>query len=97
MFNVDATLIYTVKDYINAQDEKDSVVEEVIHEAIAYIESTVGTGWKGKENKERLAFLLLKKLCEDIYSSRGTQTTQVFKQDRITSTILASLSNEEEG
>lgn len=85
-------LIKTVKEYINAYEEEDSVIEELILEAKAYIEATVGNSWNGIEHKERLAGLLLKKLCADIYDSRGTQTTQVFKQDRITSTILASLS-----
>lgn len=96
MIEVNIELIENIKDYCNAHDEKYRVIEDVILEAQAYIESTVGTGWKGNEKKERLAYLLLKKLCLDIYDSRGTQTTQVFKQDRITSTILASLSIEEE-
>lgn len=87
-------LIETIKEYINAYEEESHIIEEVILEAIAYIEATVGTGWKGKPNKERLAKLLLKKLCADIYDNRGTQTTQVFKQDRITSSIMTSLSIE---
>lgn len=87
-------LIESIKEYINAYEEEDYVIEEVILEAIAYIEVTVGTGWKGKPNKERLARLLLKKLCADIYDNRGIQTTQVFKQDRITSSIITSLSIE---
>lgn len=87
--------IQIIKEHINAYDEEDSVIEELILEAEAYIETTVGTAYKANEKKVRLANLLLKKLCNDLYDSRGTQTTQVFKQDRITATILASLSNEE--
>lgn len=91
---VTSELIESIKEYINAYEEEDNIIEEVIFEAIAYIEATVGAGWKGNPNKERLAKLLLKKLCADIYDNRGTQTTQVFKQDRITSSILTSLSIE---
>lgn len=91
---VTSELIESIKEYINAYEEEDNIIEEVIFEAIAYIEATVGTGWKNNSNKERLAKLLLKKLCADIYDNRGTQTTQVFKQDRITSSILTSLSIE---
>lgn len=87
-------LIENIKEYINAQEEKDKVIEEIILEAEAYIISTAGEGWKGNEVKERLAKLLLKKLCVDIYDSRGTQTTQVFKRDRIANSIIDSLSNE---
>lgn len=89
--------IDTIRDYINAFEEEDKVIEGLIHEAQAYIDVTVGTAYKGIESKERLAELLLKKLTADLYDSRGTQTTQVFKQDRITSTILAALANESEG
>lgn len=87
-------LIENIKEYINAQEEKDAVVEEIILEAEAYIIATAGEDWKGNEVKERLAKLLLKKLCADIYDSRGTQTTQVFKRDRIANSIIDSLSNE---
>ena len=45
-------LIETIKEYINAYEEEDNIIEEVVLEAIAYIEATVGTGWQGKPNKE---------------------------------------------
>lgn len=87
-------LIESIKEYINAYEEEDHIIEEVILEAIAYIETMAGTGWKGNPSKERLAGLLLKKLCADIYDNRGSQTTQVFKQDRIASSIMNSLAIE---
>ncbi len=91
---MDADKIKMIKEYINAYDEEDCIIEELILEAEAYIEVTVGTAYKSNPAKVRLANLLLKKLCSDLYDNRGTQTTQVFKQDRITSSILASLGNE---
>lgn len=94
MDEINESLIKEIKEYINAYDEENKVIEEVILEAQAYIEATVGIAYKNNEKKVKLAKLLLKKLTATIYDSRGTQTTQVFKQDRITSTILASLSNE---
>lgn len=85
-------LIDEIRDYINSFEETDQAIEELILEAEAYIITTAGESWRGDEKKERLAKLLLKKLCADIYDNRGTQTTQVFKKDKVGSTILEVLS-----
>lgn len=86
-------LIEEIKDYINAHEEADKYIENLILEAEAYIIVTAGESWRGDEVNERLAKLLLKKLCSDLYDNRGTQTTQVFKRDKVASTILDKLAN----
>ena len=43
---MDADKIKMIKEYINAYDEEDCIIEELILEAEAYIEVTVGTAYK---------------------------------------------------
>ncbi|MBS7130534.1 head-tail connector protein [Clostridium paraputrificum] len=90
-------LIEEIKDYLNIYDEKDEVIENIILEAQIYIDTTVGEAYKNNEKKSRLAKVLLKKLCSDLYDNRSMNITSQVKRDTIAQTILDALSLESEG
>lgn len=93
---INKELIEEIRDYIRAHDEDDSVITNIILEAQVYIDTSVGDAYKKNPNKVRLAKLLLKKLCADLYDNRSTNISTQFKRDIITQTILDSLSLESE-
>ncbi len=82
-----------IKDYIIVYDESDSFPEELMEISQIYIDSMVGEGYKQDEKMIKLASLLQRKLCADMYENRSTEVPQSVKQDRITASILDKLSN----
>lgn len=84
-----------MKDYLRVDsDEEDSIIQGFIDIAKIYIDECCGISYKSKENKVKLADLLIKKLVADMYSCReGTIDKQL--QDRKVTTILELLSSGE--
>ncbi|EDT84673.1 MULTISPECIES: head-tail connector protein [Clostridium] len=82
-----------IKDYIIVDDESDNLPEELMEISQIYIDSMVGEGYKQDEKMVKLASLLQRKLCTDMYENRSTEIPQNVKQDRITTSILDKLSN----
>ncbi|MCJ8173972.1 phage gp6-like head-tail connector protein [Clostridium botulinum] len=82
-----------IKDYIIVDDESDNLPEELMEISQIYIDSMVGEGYKQDEKMVKLASLLQRKLCTDMYENRSTEISQSVKQDRITTSILDKLSN----
>ncbi|NFO70763.1 phage gp6-like head-tail connector protein [Clostridium botulinum] len=82
-----------IKDYIIVDDESDNLPEELMEISQIYIDSMVGEGYKQDEKMIKLASLLQRKLCVDMYENRSTEVPQNVKQDRITTSILDKLSN----
>ncbi|MGL5152794.1 MAG: head-tail connector protein [Clostridium sp.] len=96
MEEVTKELIEEIKEYINAYDESDNAILEIILLAQDYIDITCGIAYKNNEKKVRLSKLLLKKVCVDMYDNRSLQSSQNYKPDRIAITIINSLSCEDE-
>lgn len=87
-------LIESVMKYLNAYEEDKETVEELIVTAEAYIDSTVGEGYKNNPKKVKLSELVIKKLVADMHENRSTVIESKLKQDRIVTTILDVLANE---
>ncbi|NRY59852.1 head-tail connector protein [Clostridium beijerinckii] len=77
--------------YIDSDDE-DDYLNELIEASEIYIESCVGISYKQDEKAVKLANLLMKKLCSDLYENRGTEIASNTKKDIIVTTILEKLS-----
>lgn len=94
--NIDENRINEIKDYIGAYDETDERIEELIITAESYIDLMVGDSYKTNPKKVKLSLLLIKKLAADMYDNRSTTVDKKFTQDPIVTSILDSLSVEEE-
>ncbi|NFD29661.1 phage gp6-like head-tail connector protein [Clostridium botulinum] len=86
-------ILQEIKDYIRVDDESDGFPEELMEISQIYIDFMVGEGYKQDEKMVKLASLLQRKLCADMYENRSTEVPQSSKQDRITTSILDKLSN----
>lgn len=82
-----------IKEYLKIDDDYDSFPEELIETSQVYIDSMVGEYYKGDPKAVKLANLLQKKLCADMYENRSTEVPNNTKQDRIVTSILDKLSN----
>lgn len=84
--------IEEVKQYIRVDDNYEDVfIQELIEISQTYIDSMVGEGYKTDPKAIKLATLLQKKLCADMYENRSTTISAQQKQDRIVTSILDSL------
>lgn len=77
--------------YIDSTDE-DTYLTELIEVSQIYIDSMVGEDYKTDEKAVKLATLLQKKLCSDMYENRGTDVQLKTKKDIIVTSILDKLS-----
>lgn len=77
--------------YIDSDDE-DDYLQELIDVSQIYIDSMVGEGYKADEKVIKLATLLQKKLCSDMYENRGIEVSNNTKKDIIVISILDKLS-----
>ncbi len=82
-----------IKEYLKIDDDYDSFPEELIETSQIYIDSMVGEYYKADPKAVKLANLLQKKLCADMYENRSTEVPSNIKQDRIVTSILDKLSN----
>lgn len=81
-----------LKLYLRIDDDsEDSFLSEILEVSQIYIDSMVGEDYKTDEKAIKLATILQKKLCNDLYSSRGT-TIDNDKKDIIVNSILDKLS-----
>lgn len=81
-----------LKLYLRIDDDsEDSFLSEILEASQIYIDSMVGEDYKTDEKAIKLATILQKKLCNDLYSSRGT-TIDNDKKDIIVNSILDKLS-----
>lgn len=81
-----------LKLYLKIDDDsEDSFLSEILEVSQIYIDSMVGEDYKTDEKAIKLATILQKKLCNDLYSSRGT-TIDNDKKDIIVNSILDKLS-----
>lgn len=81
-----------LKLYLRIDDDsEDTFLSEILEASQIYIDSMVGEDYKTDEKAIKLATILQKKLCNDLYSSRGT-TIDNDKKDIIVNSILDKLS-----
>jgi len=76
-------------------DSENDYLNELIQVSQIYIDSMVGTDYKTDANAVNLAGILQKKLCVDLYESRGTMIEYIYKKDIIVNSILDKLSTYE--
>lgn len=82
----------SLKLYLRIDDDsEDTFLSEILEASEIYIDSMVGEDYKTDEKAIKLATILQKKLCNDLYSSRGT-TIDNDKKDIIVNSILDKLS-----
>ena len=80
-----------LKLYLRIDDDSEDIyLNELIEVSQIYIDSMVGEVYKTDEKAVKLATILQKKLCNDLYSSRGT-TIDNDKKDIIVNSILDKL------
>ncbi|WP_297422103.1 head-tail connector protein [Clostridium sp.] len=85
-----------LKIYLRIDDDsEDNYLNEIIQGSQIYIDSMVGSDYKSDANAVNLAGILQKKLCADLYESRGTMIEDNKKKDIIISSILDKLSTYE--
>lgn len=83
-----------IKDYLKIDDDyEENFLRELIATSEIYIDSMVGNCYKTDVKAVKLANLLQKKLCTDMYENRSTEVPSNTKQDRIVTSILDKLSN----
>lgn len=81
-----------LKLYLRIDDDsEDTFLTEILEASQIYIDSMVSEAYKSDEKAVKLATILQKKLCNDLYSSRGTAIDND-KKDIIVNSILDKLS-----
>lgn len=87
-------ILQEIKDYLRIDDNyEDNFLNELIETSEIYIDSMVGEAYKKDTKAVKLASLLQKKLCADMYENRSTEVPTNTKQDRVVNSILDKLSN----
>lgn len=82
-----------LKLYLRIDDDsEDNYLNEILEGSQIYIDSMVSEAYKTDDNAVNLATILQKKLCADLYESRGTTIEDNKKTDVIVSSILDKLS-----
>lgn len=77
--------------HIDYTDE-DTYLNELIEVSQIYIDSMVGEDYKTDDKAVKLATLLQKKICSDMYENRGSEISNGTKKDIIVTSILDKLS-----
>ena len=86
-----------VKNYLNVYDDtEDDYINELIEGSQIYIDSMVGTNYKGNEDLVKLSQILQRKIISDMYDNRGTEVDNNTKRDVMVTSILDKLSNADE-
>jgi len=86
-------ILEDIKSYLHIDYEDDDVyLNELIEVSQIYIDSMVTADYKVDEKAVKLATLLQKKLCSDLYENRGTEIASNTKKDIIVISILDKLS-----
>jgi uncharacterized phage protein (predicted DNA packaging) len=72
--------------YIDS-DNEDTYLTQLIEVSQIYIDLMVGEDYKTNEKAVKLADLLQKKLCSDLYENRGTEIASNTKKDIIVTSL----------
>lgn len=92
-----ALTLDNLKSYLRIDDDsEDDFLNELIITSQAYIDGMVGTDYQATPSAVALADILQKKLCADMYESRGSNIEDNRKQDIIVNSILDKLSTYED-
>lgn len=86
-----------LKQYLRIDfDDDDDLLNELIVASEAYIDKTVGTGYKSDDSLKEIAKMVQKKLINEMYRNRSTGAIDKV-QDRMVTTMLDVLSNADGG